>query len=250
LVADFSREFICDLTPEILSQWLTGLPLAATSRNNMRLNLSGFFSYAKKRRWISENPIKEVDRFNDHRIKAKRPPIVTPEEAALLLEKAEPEIVPHFAIGLFAGLRVAEMERLDWSEIDFESKEIDVKAEKAKTAQERYVPMTDNLIAWLEPHRKTHGPVVPQYGKRSLIERTRKEAGIANWEQQKRNALRHSFCSYHLALHEDAGLTAFRAGHEDAKMTLRHYNNRVKKPLAQKYFEIWPQNAQNIIKIA
>jgi integrase len=251
LIEAFGPKFICDLTPEVLSQWITGLPLAAASRNSLRLNLSGVFSYAKKRKWIEENPIKEVDSFKVHRLKAKLPGILTLEEAAVLLENAEPEILPHFAIGLFAGLRVAEIERLDWSEIDYEDRLIDVKAEKSKTAQPRWVPMTDNLIAWLAPHRKTHGPVVPRYAKKYLVMRAHAKAGIQNWGRDKGNALRHSFCSYHLALHEDAALTAARAGHADTKMLYRHYNNRVKKAAAKRYFGIRPApEAQNIVAIA
>jgi integrase len=251
LVAAFGRQYICDLNPDILSQWITGLALAASTRNNLRLNLSGIFTYAKKRKWIQENPIKEVDSFNVHRLKAKLPGILTIEQACALLEHAEPEILPHFAIGLFAGLRVAELERLDWSEIDFESRLIDVKAEKAKTAQPRWIPMSDNLVAWLTPHRKAHGSITPQYAKNYIIVRTRKAAGILNWGRDKSNALRHSFCSYHLALHEDAALTAARAGHADTKMIYRHYNNRVKKAAAQQYFSIRPApEAQNIVAIA
>jgi integrase len=246
LVRDFGSTYICDLNPDILNQWLAGLPLAAYSRNSVRLNLSGVFAYAKKRKWIKDNPIEQVDSFNVHRIKAKLPGILSVEHAAALLEHAQPEILPHFAIGLFAGLRVAEIERLDWSEIDFESKLIDVKAEKAKTAQPRWVLMSDNLIEWLLPHRKAHGSVVPR-GRKYFIKRARQRAGMKEWG---RNALRHSFCSYHLALHEDAALTAARAGHMDTKMIYRHYNNRVKKAAAEAYFGIMPRDAQNILKIA
>ena len=56
----------------------------------------------------------KIKGFNVHRLKARLPGIVTPQAAALLYH-AEPEIVPFFAIGLFAGLRVAELERLDWT---------------------------------------------------------------------------------------------------------------------------------------
>jgi hypothetical protein len=48
---------------------------------------------------------------------------------------------------------------------------------------------------------------------RLLPKRVRKEAriasGITEW---KRNCLRHSFCSYHYAMYEDAGKTAAQAG--------------------------------------
>jgi hypothetical protein len=37
--------------------------------------------------------------------------IVTPEQAETLISCAPEEVVPFFAIGLFAGLRVSEIER-------------------------------------------------------------------------------------------------------------------------------------------
>jgi integrase/recombinase XerD len=251
LVAAFGPQYVCDLSSDLLSQWLTALPLSAVSRNCVRLNLSGFFTYAKRRNWITENPIAQVDSFKVHRIKAKLPGILSVEEAAALLTHAEPEILPHFAIGLFAGLRIAELGRLDWSEIDFETRLIDIKAEKAKTAQPRWIPMEDNLLEWLAPYRKTHGPVDPPAAKEYFIMRARRRAGIKDWGREKSNALRHSFCSYHLALHEDAPLTAARAGHMDTKMIFRNYNNRVKKAAAERYFGIRPApEAQNILAIA
>jgi len=250
LVRDFSDTYICDLNPQILRDWLVGLPISTASRNNARVNLSGIFTYARIRGWIKDNPISEITAFNDHRLKTKLPGILTPEQAAALLEHAEREIVPYFAIGLFAGLRVAELERLDWSEIDFDDETINVKAEKAKTAQPRWVPMSENLVKWLASYRKTHGPVVPQFGRKYIIKRAHKAAGL-NWGFDHSNALRHSFCSYHLALHESADKTAKDAGHMGTAMLYRNYNRRVKKDAAIRYFGIRPApEAQNIVAIA
>ena len=108
--------------------------------------------------------------------------------------------------------------------------------------------MTDNLIDWLTPHRQVKA-VMP-VGNVRLILNAREAAGITAWGNGKANALRHSFCSYHLALHEDAGLTAARAGHMDSGMVYKHYNHRVEKSEAQKYFSIQPAETQNIVAIA
>jgi integrase len=254
LLVDFRGVQLCDLTPRVLKNWLIGLPVAVTTKNSLKASLSGFFTLAKQQGWIKENPCAEVEKFNDHRIKAKLPGILTPEQAAALLENAEPEILPFFAIGLFAGLRVAELERLEWSEIDFDERLIDVAAQKAKTAQGRWVPMTENLIAWLAPYRNNaHGSVVSTYGiRRRLVKQARAKAGITKWEEDdKGNALRHSFCSYHLAFHKNASLTAADAGHMNTKMLYAHYNNRVKQEAAFRYFSIAPApEAENILAIA
>ncbi len=254
LVRDFPQRQLYDLTPLLLKNWLAGLPVAVTTKNNLKMNLSGFFTFAKRQGWIKENPCAEFPSFNAHRVKAKLPGIVTPEQAAALLENAEPEILPFFAIGLFAGLRVAELDKLEWSDIDWDEKLINVAAHKAKTSQARWVPMRPNLLAWLEPYRKAHGLVVPQKKslkrKLNLIERTRANAGITNWGTDKANALRHSYCSYQLAATKNAVETAFNAGHS-VQVLLANYNNRVKQEVGFRYFSIVPApEATNVVAIA
>jgi hypothetical protein len=54
-----------------------------------------------------------------------------------------------------------------------------------------------------------------------------------------RNALRHSFCSYHFALTGNADLTADYAGH-DVKMLKKNYRHTVEPEEAVKYYQIRP----------
>jgi integrase len=85
--------------------------------------------------------------------------IFRPDELAKLLETAEPALIPFLTIGAFAGLRHAELQRLDWSEVRLDDGFIEVKASKAKTASRRLVPMQDNLKRWLTPMRKAGGAI-------------------------------------------------------------------------------------------
>ncbi len=87
--------------------------------------------------------------------------IFTPQEIAHFLTYSRTELVPFLAIGAFAGLRSAEIERLDWSEVHLADRFIEVKAAKAKTASRRIVPMPENLAKWLAPHAEKEGRVVP-----------------------------------------------------------------------------------------
>ncbi|MGH7943077.1 MAG: zonular occludens toxin domain-containing protein, partial [Limisphaerales bacterium] len=61
--------------------------------------------------------------------------------------------------GAFAGLRHAEIDRLEWHEIDLEDGFIEVKAIKSKTGERRLVPIHDNLKEWLLPYRQPTGKV-------------------------------------------------------------------------------------------
>ena len=51
--------------------------------------------------------------------------------------KRSPETVPYWVIGAFAGLRSAELERLEWKDIRFERSLIELGTAKAKTRARR-----------------------------------------------------------------------------------------------------------------
>jgi integrase len=138
------------------------------------------------------------------------------------------------------------LERLDWSEIDFESGLIQVRAEKSKTAQRRFVNMQPNLREWLLPLRKHKGSVAPQENFRQLFEHTREAAGITEWPE---NALRHSFASYHLAHFKNAASTALELGHHDSRITFAHYRELVKPKEAERYWNIKPAASTKVVPL-
>src|SRR5262249_45004019 len=137
------------------------------------------------------------------------PGILSPEQTARLLETASAETLPLFALGVFAGLRSAEIERLEWRHIKWDEGLIEVPALSSKTASRRLVTMQPNLIGWLEPYRGHQGPICPPNHYRRLIE-DRRNAGITDWPS---NALRHSFASYHLAHFKNAPALSLELGH-------------------------------------
>ena len=143
--------------------------------------------------YATDNP---TLRATKAKVVGEEPGVLTVEQAYALLENATPEILPYIAIGLFAGLRRREIERLDWSEVDFDEGHIKVSAKKSKTLQKRFVTMQPNLREWLQPYRKLKGSVAPHNLFQQLFEQAREAAGIKDWPD---NALRHSFASYHLA---------------------------------------------------
>jgi integrase len=162
------------------------------------------------------------------------------------LKSQRPDVLPHIAIGLFAGLRRAELERLDWSEIDFESNLLEVKAAKSKTAQRRFATLQPNLHEWLLPGRKHRGLITPEDFNKHFIQ-ARKAAGIAEWPD---NALRHSFASYHLAHFKNAAATALELGHHDSRITFAHYRELVKPKEAERFWNIKPRRQpSNIVQL-
>ena len=136
---------------------------------------------------------------------------------------------PYLAIGLFAGVRPLEIQRLQKQDIN--DLYIEIKASKAKTRKRRLVSLSNNLKAWLRL-----GGDLPPNNKPKRLSRILEKARL-KW---KPDIMRHSYASYHLAFHQSADKTALEMGHRDTQMLFRHYRELVTKEEAQAYWSIEP----------
>jgi integrase len=232
--AAFPDRTLADISTADVDTWLASLNLAPVTRNTFRLRLGTLFAFGMTRQWCTENPVAHTTRAKETDGDIE---ILSVAQTAQLLESASAATLPFWAIGAFAGLRRAEIERLDWAQVDFESGLIEVKARHSKTATRRLVVMQPNLRAWLEPYRAhRRGPVCPG-NLRLRTEADRDRAGLReNWPT---NALRHSFGSYHLAHFKDAPALALQMGNSP-DVIFRHYREVVKPKDARRYWEIKP----------
>ena len=246
----FSRDFgempVQSLSGAQIENWLHGLALSPKSTNNFRSRLSALFIYAICRHYLSANPIDGITPIKDV---AKPPEIFTPEELTAVLTHAEPEILPAIVIGAFAGLRTAELLRLDWREVDLSRGFVHVSALNAKSARRRLVPITDNLAEWLRPYAghagKMYGAPLGVYHKqcRALAA----HAGLSHWPK---NGLRHSFASFHLARWQDAARLSLVMGHQTAAMLFAHYRELVTPESAARYWAIRPaETKDNVVPL-
>jgi integrase len=149
------------------------------------------------------------------------------------------------AIGGFAGLREAEIKRLDWVEVNLQRGFIEVKADKAKTAKRRIVRIQPNLAAWLAPYAAFTGSVVPVNARKKL-DAVRQEARLKHWSK---NGLRHSFASYRYAATNDAAAVAAELGHSTTEMLFNTYRELVLPEEAERYWKIGPESgmAENVV---
>src|SRR5215510_6237391 len=186
-VASFGEEMIAALGASRIDQWLRGLGVGPVTRNTFRRRLAVLFSFAKRRGYVAENPVADVERAKERETEIA---ILSVGDLARLLECASSDMLPFWTIGAFAGLRRAEIERLTWNEVDFEAAVIEVKASKAKTASRRLVTIQANLHEWLAPYRARTGRVCPVNLQRKINDDRERATLRAEWPQ---NALRHSF---------------------------------------------------------
>jgi integrase len=242
--ADFGKRPIAGITVEELDDWLRGLDCSPKTRMNFRANVGVLFSYAERRRMIDSNPILRTAR---PKLADLPPEIFTVDELAALLNaaaKRAPDVVPMLAIGAFAGVREAEIKRLDWSEVDQKRGHIEIKSSKAKSARRRIVEIQPNLREWLRPYAQMTGPVVPANSRKKL-DLVRKTAKLARWPK---NGLRHGYASYRLAATHDAPRVASELGHTSPQMLYSTYRELVLPEEAARYWELVPEvKAANVV---
>ena len=135
-----------DITTADVDAWLASFIGAPQTRLNIRRVIHNLFSYCVASGYAASNPVtasirpgSATTRWHPH-----------PVQARSLLDACPPSIIPFASIGLFAGLRTAEIERLSWGDVDLDRGFIHVAASKSKTAQRRFVTISENLRSWLE----------------------------------------------------------------------------------------------------
>jgi integrase len=239
----FDGQMVATITTKQIDDWLRSLPVSPVTRNHYRRLIVLAFNFAVDSGYATSNPAEKTAKAKEG---GGEIGILTITQAARLLESASKDVLPYVAIGLFAGLRRAEIERLDWSEIDFDSGLIEVTAKNAKTARRRHVTMQPALREWLLPLRKHKGNVTPGETFRQLFDQARVAAGIAEWPD---NALRHSFASYHLAHFKDAKALALEMGHTNENMIFTNYRQLVKPKEAERYWNIVPATAEKVVQL-
>ena len=211
----------------------------APTRAQIRRNLATLFSYAKTHRYCAENPVMGAMRV---KIAETEVGIFTPEQISAILVHAPAEFVPMLAIGAFAGLRVAELLRLEWRDVKLTRGYIEVPAKKAKTARRRLVRIQPCLDAWIRPLAKSEGRIAPvkNFAPHSMLAGAIAAAKIKAWVH---NGLRHSFASYHLGLWNDAAKLALEMGHTTTNLIFAHYRALVDECDAERYWKIFPANS-------
>lgn len=161
-LGQFKEKVQCQLTlvtTGMLTQYFRSLEVSPRSKNNARATLGAFFKFCKENGWVARDHegVSQVAKFKERASEVIE--VYSPKELMEILVAARKEMISFLTIGAFAGLRTAEIERLDWGEVHLKERFIEIKAAKAKTASRRLVPIAENLAAWLEPRRQEHGRV-------------------------------------------------------------------------------------------
>lgn len=246
---DFVKAFnveVRQLTPVDVRDFLNRLKFSARSLNNHRRALQTLFNFCQSRGWLS----READLLLGVR-KRKEPPaeieVFTTAELRKILHAATPKAATCIALQAFAGVRSEELLRLTWADLERRKGFIEITAGKAKRAQRRLIPVTSNLLQWLEHAPRSSNPVWP-HSKPFLFEAMRNAAdkALVTW---KANGLRHSFITYRLAATKDVAAVALEAGNSPT-MIFRHYRELATEGEANEWFGIVPiKGVENVVRM-
>ena len=242
--ARFEKQFgltdISSIQTAQVKEWIAAQgEMSPVSLNNMRRAIHAMFGFAVNEGYCRENPVTALPLYS---APERTPSILTVEQTALLIQKAaETEaslgLLGFVTLGLFGGIRRAELERLDWSAFKSERRMVTIEGSIAKTGSIRNVVLPDNALAWLATCKNQSGRVTPK----NLNHRLRRLRFLAGLEQSGGNELRHSFASYHYDLHHNAPLTAAMLGHTGGtRLLFEHYRSLVPLGAGERFFGIAP----------
>jgi len=230
---------ILDITTSNLEAWLDIIKARGRNRNNYRGTFTTFFSFARKRGYLPRNAPTEAEYITLATDRGSLIRIYVPEQIGDILHRLPDRWVPFVAIGAFAGLRAAEIHRLEWADINLEEGHIVVDRHKDKTGRRRIVPVQPNLKAWLLPYANKSGWVCPHYShdSTSLIEFAKafKKTGVVSVH----NGFRHSYASHRLAIVKSVDQVGLEMNTSPRKF-FQNYRELVTEKIALAYFGVLP----------
>jgi integrase len=241
----FARAFqtnIGSVTTSLIEQWLSSLKVGPRARNNNRASVITLFHYAQKNGYLPKGEVTEADAVDKVKDRGGKVHLLTPDQMAKLMRKANGKTALFFALGGFAGIRTAEILRLEWKDFNFTRGHITVAADKAKTATRRLVPILPNLAEYLRSYHCASGRLFKDRDEEKAIGFAKKN-GIDPWPT---NCLRHSYASYRLAATADAAKTALELGNSPAKL-FSNYRELADEHDAKAWFAIAPKRAKNVV---
>jgi len=100
------------ITTQDLDNWLRELKINPRNRRNFRTLLVALFNFAREQGYLPKHLTTAADDLPMPKVKPSPIQIYTPKEILKLLNGADDQIKPFFALGAFAGLRSAEIERM------------------------------------------------------------------------------------------------------------------------------------------
>jgi integrase len=243
----YSMAELNELLAVEIEKWLGTLPVASSSKSKTKYVFSALCSHAMRWGWLTRNPVQGARQ--SAKSKRNKIPLTFEELQALMLRLDQ---MDHLLVLLDVptGLRVSELLALQWRDVDFESKVLNVEKSiwhqrvgRVKTRlSDSQMPLDDEMIEdllrwrcvtpyckdddWIfaSPRLKGRGPYWPDAVMKH-IRKVAKDAGITkhlSW-----HVFRHSFATLLHTNGEDVKTVQRLLRHSTPKLTLDTYIHSV-----------------------
>lgn len=222
-----------------------------TTKRKWRVRIGGFCQWCIDTGKGRSNPARGIKIPST----AKDIPATMPlEQVKKLLETCQSDkrflpLVKFVSIGLFAGLRPHEIQRLKPEDVQIEDTPyiidryknvgaihgiIDIKSSAAKTGRPRKVVICETLARFLKKY--SENPIFPKVNFRKSFESLRANAGFETWPN---DIIRHTSASYFVSKTQDWQLTASQFGNSVAVLE-RYYVDTIHPKQVEDYYAIKP----------
>ena len=215
--------------------------LSPSTIRNALMPLRALFRRATSRGVVSTNPTSMLDL---PAVRGRRDRIARPDEAAALIAALPPSQQALWATAFYAGLRMGELQALDWTHIDLDTNLIHVERswdriagyiEPKSRASKRRVPITTTLNTYLTRHRQR-----PSSHVRLVFPNTRSDRPFnpattnnyarAAWMRAGLNPMtlhecRHTYAAFMIAAGINAKALSTYMGHSSITITLDRYGH-------------------------
>jgi integrase len=229
--------------------------LSRSTLSLIKAPVSGVFKYAVDSEIIESSPIKDLS-ISTRKSGLEIVPL-TEDEADKLLDQAKRFLngyyYPHFLFLLRTGCRLGELKALQWQDIDFDKRQIEIsrscrrgRVTDTKTRKRRRVDMTPQLVEALRVQEieqkkqslklgvaflndafvfaNRHGEVMRRIALENALKRC---LSAAKLRQIRIHDLRHTYATTRLLRGHNIGDVSYQLGHSNISMTCDVYGHWV-----------------------
>lgn len=210
---------------EYLDKRILDGEIAHLTANNIKRYINTFLNFCRKQGYLAVNPITGMSKY---KVNELPPEYLTKEEIEKLILAAKGEILyPAILTAIYTGMRLGELERLKYKDIDWQIKKVIV--QKSKSGRFRAIPF-DVLEEVLKDHNNLPFDFT---NRRRVFKRIVKRAGLTDigW-----HTFRHSFATHLLSNGVDIKTVSYLMGHASIQTTMiylhisePHVENSIKK---------------------
>jgi hypothetical protein len=229
------------------AQWLSWIKSSESywNRYGMKRAASCLISTALEREVIDKSPLAG---WKFEEAPKKRPHFLDLEQVTKVMTSVSteaPELLPAFALQLWAGIRTEELCRaskdgrraLQWSDIRF-GERIDVGPEVAKMRERGVIDFwPEALTSWLKNYKDAKGAICPvedlSEAKYRLFTKLKLKV--------PQNSFRHSYATYVCAYFQDPGKATLYLRQRDTDVLWTNYRDYADEATAKLYFSNSPQ---------